>query len=92
MVPDLGGVVENATRGLLHDVFQRQRFEFRTRDQVVQVRDVSLVMLAVVELQRFLGNVRSQGVEFVRQGGKSMCHVWVPSVECTIKPVNCIGN
>jgi hypothetical protein len=35
VVPDLGGVVVDATTGLLDDVFQRQRFKLRAGDQVV---------------------------------------------------------
>lgn len=75
VVPDLRGVVEDATRGLLDDVFQRQVLELGARDQVVQVRDVGLVVLAVVELQRLFRDVRSQRVQFVRQGGRvcAMC-------------------
>src|SRR3546814_14180236 len=70
VVPNLRRIVKYTTRRLLHDVFQGSRFEFRACNQVVQVGNVSLMMLAVVELERFLGNGRRQGVECVRKRGK----------------------
>src|SRR5690606_16879829 len=75
VVPDLGRIVEHAAGRLLDDVFERGVFEFGAGNQVVQIRDVGLVVLAIVKLERFLGDVRSQSVQRVRQGGKSMCHV-----------------
>src|SRR3546814_17302722 len=74
VVPNLRRIVKYTTRRLLHDVFQGSRFEFRACNQVVQVGNVSLMMLAVVELERFLGNGRSQGVECVRKRGKRKSH------------------
>ncbi|MNR19095.1 hypothetical protein D3C85_1358610 [compost metagenome] len=74
MVPHLGGVVEDATGGFLDDFFQRGVLELGTLDQVVQVGDVGLVMLAVVEFQGFLGNDRCQGVQRVRQFGQFVFH------------------
>lgn len=74
VVPDLCGVVEHTARGLLDDVFEAQVLELGALDQVVQVRDVGLVVLAVVELQRFLGDVRRQSVLGVRQRG-SVCSI-----------------
>ena len=68
MVPYLGGIVENATGGLLDDVLQGQRLECRTLDQVVQVGDVSLMVLAVMVFDGFFGDIRYQSVFGVRQG------------------------
>jgi hypothetical protein len=57
VVPYLSGVIEDATGRFLDDFFQRGIFKLGTLDQVVQVGDVGLMMLAVVEFQGFLGDV-----------------------------------
>jgi hypothetical protein len=81
VIPDLRGVVEDTARRLLDDFFQRQVLEFGARNQVVQVRDVGLVVLAVVELERLFGHVRSERVLRVRQRRERMlCHGADPSV------------
>ena len=69
VVPDLSGVVEYAAARFLHDILERQRFEFRAGDQVVEVRHIGLVMLAVVEIDGFRRDVRLQRVLRVRQFG-----------------------
>jgi hypothetical protein len=74
VVPDLRRVVEDAAARLAHDVLERQVLEFGARDELVQVVDVGLVMLAVVELQGFLGDVRGQGVDGIGQGGQLVGH------------------
>ncbi|MNY49049.1 hypothetical protein D3C86_1844380 [compost metagenome] len=74
MVPHLGSVVEDAARRLLHDGFQRVVLELGALDQVVQVRDVGLVVLVMMELQGFLGDVRSQGIMRVRERGELVFH------------------
>jgi hypothetical protein len=75
VVPHLGRVIENAALRLLDDVFQRQVFELGALDQVVQVRDVSLMVLAVVLFQRLGRDVRLQGILGVRQWRQGMFHV-----------------
>ena len=68
MIPDLGGVVEEATgRGLPDDLFQGGVLELGALDQVVQVVHIGLVVLAVVELQSLLGDVGRQGVHGIGQ-------------------------
>src|SRR5690606_15596560 len=52
VVPHLGGVVEDAAGGALDDLFQGLAFELGARNQVVQVGDIGLVVLAVVVFQR----------------------------------------
>src|SRR5690606_21664403 len=47
VVPDLGRIVEHAAGRLLDDVFERGVFEFGAGNQVVQIRDVGLVVLAI---------------------------------------------
>ena len=74
VVPDLGGVVEQAAGRLLDDVFEGSIFEFRALDQVVQVGHVSLVMLAVMVFQGFLGHVRLQCIHGIGQGRESVFH------------------
>ena len=75
MVPHLGGVVEDAAAGFLDDFFQAGVLELGALDQVVQVGDVGLMMLAVVKLQGFLGDGRGQGVQRVGQFGQFVFHV-----------------
>src|SRR5690606_24491125 len=67
VVPDLSGVVEDATGRGLDDGFQILAFELGARDQVVQVGHVGLVVLAVVILEGLGGNVRLEGVLFKRK-------------------------
>src|SRR5690606_18929870 len=59
-VPDLSGVVEDNARRALDDLIQGLAFEFGAWDQVVQVHDIGVVVLVVVILQGFLGDVRLQ--------------------------------
>ena len=65
VVPDLRGVVVDAAAGLLDDFFQRHALELGALLQVVQVHDVGVVVLAVVELKRFLAVVRGERVDGV---------------------------
>ncbi|MNT38152.1 hypothetical protein D3C72_1743350 [compost metagenome] len=74
MVPDLSGVVEDAARRALDDLFQGLAFEFGAWDQVVQVHDIGVVVLVVVILQGFLGDVRLQGIVGVRQRRQFKSH------------------
>ena len=62
VVPDLRGVVEHATRRLLDDLLERLALEFGAFDEIVQVRHVRLVVLAVVVLDRRRADVRLQRV------------------------------
>src|SRR5690606_18158501 len=91
VVPDLGGVVVDAAAGLLDDLFQRQSFKLGAGDQVVQVGDVSLMVLAVVVLKSFGADVRSQSVLSVRQWGKRMCHGAVPD-GWVVKSITIVGT
>jgi hypothetical protein len=74
VVPDLRGVVEHAAARLAHDVFERQILELGARNELVQVVDVGLVVLAVVVLQGLPGNVRLERVDGVGQGGQLVDH------------------
>jgi hypothetical protein len=75
VVPHLRGVVEHAAgRRLLHDGFEVEVLELGALDQIVQVGGVGLVVLAVMELKRFAGNVRCQCVERVGQRGQGVFH------------------
>ncbi|MNY55105.1 hypothetical protein D3C86_1910530 [compost metagenome] len=77
MVPDLSGVVEDTTRRALDDFFQGLAFELGTRDQVVQVHHVGVVVLAVVVFQGLGGNVRLEGVLCVRQRRQFESHGFI---------------
>ena len=55
-------------------------FELGALLQVVQVHDIGVVVLAMVELQGFLGIVGCQGVDGVRQSGQGVFHVKSSSV------------
>jgi hypothetical protein len=61
VVPDLRRVVEHAARRLADDVLEGQVLELGALDQVVQVGDVGLMVLAMVELERLLGDDAEPG-------------------------------
>lgn len=79
VVPYLCGVIENAgfrTVSIcrLDDVFERLLLEWLTLDQIVQIRDIGLVMPAVMEIHRPLGDVRFKRVFRVGQGRQFKSH------------------
>ena len=75
VVPDLGGVVEDPAGGLHDDVLEGHGLELGPGDQVVEIGDVGLVVLAVVVLDGLLGDHGGKGVLRIRQGGQFMGHV-----------------
>jgi hypothetical protein len=66
VIPHLRGVVEHPAGRLPDDVFEAQILELGPFDQVVEVGDIGLVVLAVVKLERLLRQVRLQCVHRVR--------------------------
>ena len=81
VVPDLRRVVEQPTVGLHDDVLEGGLLELRALDELVQVRHVGLVVLAVVVLQGLGRDVRGECIlgvrerrEFERHGGP-LCRV-----------------
>ena len=72
MVPDLRRVVEEtAFRGSADQFFQTLvGFGFALRE-VIQVRDISLVMLAVVKIERFSRNMGCKASLAYGSGGNS---------------------
>ena len=70
----LGGVVENLAFRPPHDVFQRRVLEFGAFDELVQLVDVGLVVLAVVELHRFARNMGLQCFFGYGRGGQFVFH------------------
>src|SRR5688572_613539 len=74
VVPDLGGVVEYGAVRALDDLLERRALERAALDELVQLGDVSAVMLAVVELERFARQVRLERVHRIGQGTKFMLH------------------
>src|SRR4051794_17929877 len=70
MVVMLAGIVEHGrvlAERALDDVLEGLAFEFGPLDRVVSVGHVSLVMLVVMEFQRFLGHIGGQGVVGIGQ-------------------------
>ena len=74
VVPDLGGVVEQAALRFAHDGFQIGGFEFGAGNQVVQIGDVGLVVLGIMEIDGFRRDVRFQCGAVVGQGGQFNGH------------------
>ena len=75
MVPHLRGVVENASLAAvagdgLDDVFERLARQVSAVDQLVQVDDVGVVVLAVVKRQGVGSDVGCQRVVGERKRGK----------------------
>ena len=64
---------------LLDDVFQAGAFKLGAFYQIVQVGHISSVVLAVVVLQCFFGNMGSQRVHRVGQFGQCMLHISILS-------------
>src|SRR5690554_7384005 len=62
VVPDLGSLVEDSAGGLLDDLLERHVLEFGARNQVVELVDVRLMMLAMVKLERLCRHVRLEGI------------------------------
>src|SRR5262249_25091746 len=66
----LAGIVEDGgvlAVGALYDLLEGLAFEFGPLDRVIAIGDVGLMMLVVVEFERFLRHVRPEGVIGVRQ-------------------------
>src|SRR5690606_14876769 len=59
-------------------------------DQVVQIRDVSLMVLTIVKFQGFLGNVRLERVHFIGKWGKRKCHILCPLKNETIESLHAV--
>ena len=74
VVPDLGRVVEQAGLGAHDDLLERLRGVVGAVDQLVEVVDVGLVVLAVVVLEGLGADVRGEGILGVRKGGKFEGH------------------
>src|SRR5882724_1087055 len=75
VVPDLRGIVEDAAGGFADDLLETGILEFGALHQIIEIGDIGLMMLAVVEFQRFLRNMRLQGVQCVREGWELMLHL-----------------
>jgi hypothetical protein len=75
VVPHLRRVVVDAAgRCLADDRFEVERFVFGPLDQVVEVGDVGLMVLAVMVFEGFLRHVRRQGVDGKGQLRQLMFH------------------
>ena len=75
VVPDLGGVVEDAAgRGVPDDFLEGHVLELGAGNQVVQVVHVGGVMLVVVEVQRLGRDVGLERVLGVRKFRQFVCH------------------
>src|SRR4051794_20990608 len=80
VVPVLAGIVENALLGSVpvgagNDLLQRLAGELGALDQVVQVGDVGLMMLVMVQMQRFRRHVGRRRLIVVRQIRELESHV-----------------
>jgi hypothetical protein len=65
-VPELRCVIEDATRGFLHNFFQRRFFEFSARYQFIEIINAGLVKLAIVVFQCLGRNTGSQFILGIR--------------------------
>ena len=75
VVPDLGRVVEDAAGWcFVDDVVEMHGLELGTLDQIVQVRDIGLVMFAVVVLQGFTRHMWRKRIQGKWQCGKLVFH------------------
>jgi hypothetical protein len=77
MVVMLAGIVEHGrilAERSLDDLLEGLAFEFGPLDRVVSVGHVSLMVLVVMEFQRFLGHIGGQGVVGIGQIGQREGH------------------
>src|SRR5690606_36619835 len=78
VVPDLGSVVKNRTRGRFDDLFKAFAFEFGAGNQGVQLVHIGLVVLAMVVIQGFGRNMGRQSVFGIGQSGEFKSHLTSP--------------
>src|SRR5262249_6931823 len=71
VIPRLRCIVEDVAGGLRYQLLERCVFEFRAADQLVDLVDISLVMFAIVIIQRLTRHMRLEGIVRVRQGWKN---------------------
>jgi hypothetical protein len=76
VIPDLGGIVEHAglvglAGGFENDALKRLAFKRRAGNELVEIVDVGLVVLAVVEAQGIGADDRVQRIVGIRQGRKA---------------------
>ena len=77
VVEVLGGVVEDASvlaEACLDDLFEPLTLEAGAGQKLVQIVDISLVVLVMVKLERLGRHVRLERFIGVRQGGKFKGH------------------
>ena len=67
MVEDLAGVVEDAAGGLLHDIHEVQALETAAGEELEEVVDIGLEVLAVVEGDGLRADGRRQRFGRIRQ-------------------------
>src|SRR5579862_386100 len=71
VIPDLGGIVEDRAARLGHQLLERGILQLRAGDQLVQLVDVGLVMLAVVVIKSLTRHVRLERIARIGQLGQS---------------------
>jgi hypothetical protein len=66
MIVYLGSIIEySACRSFSDDLLERESLVLRTWDELIQIVYVGLVMLAIVVLERLLGDMWSECIEGV---------------------------
>jgi len=65
----LGGIVIDTAGRFLDDVFQSGVFKFGAFDQIIQVGDISLMMLGIMVIKSLGGHMRRERVFGIRQCG-----------------------
>ena len=80
VVPDLGGVVEDASVGGLDELFEGGALERRSGRQLVEVVDIGLVVFAVVVFEGFGGQERFEIVGAEGELREFVCHGVPPSM------------
>lgn len=83
MVPDLCRIVEKArfgwvTRCSLDDFFKAGAVKIGPLGQLVEIRDVRIVVFAIVKIKGVLRNVWGEAVSAVGKGGEVKGHYWAP--------------
>ena len=92
VVVALRSVIEDRALACLDDFTQGFGFVHRAFDEIVEIGDVGLMMLAVVVFQRFLADGRCKGVHFIIKLGQNELAHWTSPRESVIDRISLLAG
>src|SRR3989344_9470170 len=98
VVPCLSRVFVDHAFGIVHDLLERRMLEFRPREELVELIEIALVVLAIVIAQRFLRYPGLQRIDRIGQFRQLMFHFasstrlpTIPSTVTNFSEPDCIS-